>query len=134
MTPSNEQIGAPPLAGLQLMRLDQGAAAASAPARQPGERTFGVVDGNLAAAELGDDRAPRYGEMAAAKAVDLGLRQVGQARRFARLAAACKASSGTSKTVVGDFQARSAGLPTAGCGRRQGWSKPSSSVMGRYSL
>jgi hypothetical protein len=61
MTPSNEQIGLREIE--ELMRLDQGAAAAFAPARQPGERTFGVVDGNLAAAELGDDRAPRYGEM-----------------------------------------------------------------------
>ena len=38
------EIGAQALARLQLVRLDQGLPVAAAPARQPGERTFALVD------------------------------------------------------------------------------------------
>jgi hypothetical protein len=41
------EIGAQPLAGLELMRLDQGAPIASAPARQPRERALGFIDGDV---------------------------------------------------------------------------------------
>ena len=54
---AQREIGAQPLAGLQLLRLDQRAAVAAAPAREPGERAFGFVDGDAGAAEFGDDLA-----------------------------------------------------------------------------
>ena len=47
--------GAQALTGLQLMRLDQGAAVAAAPARQPDQWTFSLVDDDGRAAELGGD-------------------------------------------------------------------------------
>jgi hypothetical protein len=67
---SASEIGAQPLAGLELMRLDQGAAVASAPARQPSERAFGFIDGDIDAAEFGRDLPFGQVEMLAAKAVD----------------------------------------------------------------
>src|SRR4029077_10018230 len=56
--------------GLQLIRLDQGAAIASAPARQPDKRAFRFIDDNAGAAELGDDLALRQSKMLRAKAVN----------------------------------------------------------------
>jgi len=55
---------------LQLIRLDQGAAIASAPARQPDKRAFRFIDDNAGAAELGDDLALRQSKMLCAKAVN----------------------------------------------------------------
>ena len=47
------------------MRLDQRAAVAAAAAREPGERAFELVDGDVGAAELGDDLLPIEREMLA---------------------------------------------------------------------
>src|SRR4029077_10345311 len=55
---------------LQLIRLDQGAAITSAPARQPDKRAFRFIDDNGCAAELGDDLALRQSKMLRAKAVN----------------------------------------------------------------
>ena len=60
------EIGAQALAGLQLMRLDQGAAIAPAPPREPGQRTFAVIDGDGRASEFSDDLALRQGQVARA--------------------------------------------------------------------
>jgi hypothetical protein len=49
------EIGTQPFAGRKLMRLDQGAAIAAAPARQPGHRAFGFIDGDVGAAAFGRD-------------------------------------------------------------------------------
>ena len=61
---------------LQLMRLDQGAAIASAPARQPDKRAFRFIDDNAGAAEVGDDLALRQSKMLRAKAVNDRLRSL----------------------------------------------------------
>jgi hypothetical protein len=55
---------------LQLIRLDQGAAIASAPVRQPDKRAFRFIDDNAGAAELGDDLALHQSKMLRAKAVN----------------------------------------------------------------
>ena len=82
------EIGAQPLAGLKLMRLDQGAAVAPTPARQPGERTFGFIDGDAGAAEFGRDLPFRQVEMLAAKAIDCRRRKFARAAcGFSRVAA-----------------------------------------------
>jgi len=49
------EIGAQPLAGQKLARLDQSAAVAAAPARQLGERAFRLVDRDFGAPEFGLD-------------------------------------------------------------------------------
>ena len=67
---------AQPLAGLKLMRLDQRAPIASAPARQPGERTFGVIHGDLGAAVFGRDLPLGQFQMLAAKAINRGRWQL----------------------------------------------------------
>src|SRR4029077_8190177 len=59
---------------LQLIRLDQGAAIASAPARQPDKRAFRFIDDNAGAAEFGDDLALHQSKMLRAKAVNDRLR------------------------------------------------------------
>lgn len=66
------EIRAQPFAGLQLMRRDQGAAVAAAPAREPGEWAFSLVDGDAGATKFGDDLPLRQRQMLAAKLVDLG--------------------------------------------------------------
>jgi len=58
------------------MHFDQGAAIASAPARQPDKRTFRFVDDNAGAAELGDDLALRQSKMLRAKTINDRLRSL----------------------------------------------------------
>jgi hypothetical protein len=67
------EIAAQPLTRLELVRLDQRAAVASAAARKPGERAFGFVDGDAGAAELGRDLALGKVEMLAEKGIDSRL-------------------------------------------------------------
>src|SRR6185503_18752707 len=61
---------------LQFMRLDQGAAIASAPARQPDKGAFRFIDDNAGAAEVGDDLALRQRKMLRTKAVNDRLRSL----------------------------------------------------------
>jgi hypothetical protein len=65
-------IGAQPLAGLQLDRLDQRPSVAPLAAREPCERTFSRVDGNADTPICGLDLIARKTEMLAEKWIDLG--------------------------------------------------------------
>ena len=69
------------------MRFDQRPAAAPAPPRQPGERAFGFVDGDLGAAEFVCDLALRQREVAPAEIADLRLSGFQHAGGFVRLGA-----------------------------------------------
>ena len=109
------EIGAQPLARLQLMRLDQGAAVAAAPARQPGERAFGLIDGDVGAAELGRDLALRQGEMLAAKAID---RRLAAARRRRLADLSRLAAHGRTCGRVTMPRARSPQTSSSVCSRR----------------
>jgi hypothetical protein len=55
---------------LQLMRFDQGTPVASASARKPDEWTFGFIDGDAGAAEVGDDVPLAQRKMLRTKAID----------------------------------------------------------------
>ena len=70
------EISAQPFTGLQLMRLDQCAAVAPAPAREPGQRAFSFIDGDAGAAEVRDDLPLRQGEMLRAEIIDDRLRRL----------------------------------------------------------
>ena len=70
------EIDAQPLAGLKLMRFDEGTAVAPTTARKPGQRTFRFVDGDIGAAELGRDLALGQLKMLPEKAVDRRLRRL----------------------------------------------------------
>ena len=64
------EVGAQPLAGLQLHRLDQRAAVARLAAREPGERTFAGIECDASAADVGFDLALRNREMLAEERID----------------------------------------------------------------
>jgi hypothetical protein len=64
------EIRPQPLTRLQLMRFDQGAATASAPAREPAQRAFNFIDDNIDRAAIRNDLPSRQSEMLSAKAVD----------------------------------------------------------------
>jgi hypothetical protein len=68
------EIRAQPLAGLQLFGLDQGPAVAAAPARQPSQRAFRLIDRHFGVAVFGRDLVLRQVEVLAAKTIDFGLR------------------------------------------------------------
>ena len=67
------ELGAQPLAGEQLHRLDQRAAVAALAPRQPGQRAFRLVDGDVAEAVLVADLAPAEFEMLRAQRIDAGI-------------------------------------------------------------
>jgi len=63
------EIAAESFTSLELMRFDQGAAIASAPTREPGQRTFRFIDDDAGSAELCDDLPRRQSQMLSPKAV-----------------------------------------------------------------
>jgi hypothetical protein len=74
------EIGAQPLARLQLLRFDQGMAVATAAAGQPSQQTFRLVDRDRGAASVGRYLFMRQIEVLAAKRFDVrrrGFRGVG---------------------------------------------------------
>ena len=67
------KFGAQPLAGQQLHRLDQRAAVAALAPRQPGQRAFRLVHGDVAEAGFVADLAAAELEMLRAQRIDAGI-------------------------------------------------------------
>ena len=67
------ELGAQPLAGEQLHRLDQRAAVAALAPRQPRQRAFRLVDGDVAEAGFVADLAAAQLEMLRAQRIDAGI-------------------------------------------------------------
>jgi hypothetical protein len=85
------EIGTQLFAGLELMRLNQGAPIAATPSRQPGEWAFCFVDINFRAAEFGRDLPLGKFQMLAAKRIDRRRRRFAGFHRLCAHERTCNA-------------------------------------------
>jgi hypothetical protein len=104
---SAREIRSQPFSRLQLMRFNQRPPIAAAPAGEPNERAFRLVDCDAGMAEASDDLSFRKDEMLRAKAVNCRLRRLrASARRLSALVSLGLLTLGLRRLQLGDDHRR----------------------------